>query len=274
MTSDLSAYAALAAKLPLMTAEDNLLIGKDDFPFPLDALTPFDGMVLDTARIRHLHWAGEGDLPFEVIDRVRGFDGFAMPEGYRRFGLWLLHLLFSGREWAGLELTHPKSRAATFYAHIQHPAEYLAGLRIGQRATYSGYDYWPQEVTRHAFAGSAMTPVQRLDHENDRPFFTFGWSQKNIQHQWNYAKADQIIFDATPPGIAALAALMIDMAHPSLGRDEVNIEAPVIGYAATQPRSIEARFWLPGSFAFPEDKLDDLWLAPFPAAAPAGAVAS
>lgn len=56
---------------------------------------------------------------------------------------------------------------------------------------------------------------------------------------------------------------MFDMAHPTLCRDEVNMEPPHIGFARTRPRSIEARFRLPGAFAFYAESLNDLSFPPF-----------
>ena len=262
MTDDLSAYAALSARLPALTSDDEVLIAPGDFAMPLTDHSRFDGLVFDTSFMREINWAGDDDLPFEINERSLGFDAYALPEGYRRFGLWLLHLLFSGRAWAGLTLTHPKSRARSFYVHLQRPAHPAFGLQISQPETYSGYLYAPQEVWRHPFADHDMSPVHRITPE-DRPFFAFGWTQPALRHSWNVSQADQIIYQATPTGIAAMAALLIDMAHPTLGRDEINLEPPLIGFAATQPRSLEARFWLPGSICFPEDSLDQLYMPPF-----------
>jgi len=108
-----------------------------------------------------------------------------------------------------------------------------------------------------------MAPVERLYSEEDRPFFAYGWSNHADRMQWDVSKADQIIFEGTPDAIGAMASLMLDFAHPGQGQDEINMEPPVIGFAATQPRSLEARFWLPGSLGFPEDSLDDVYMVPF-----------
>lgn len=260
--SDLSAYAALAEQLSTMTADDELTIRPGDFPDVLDAQTPFQGLVIDTSFVRSISWPGDADQPFEIIDRSTGFEAFSLPDGYRRIGLWLLHVLFSGRNWAGLELTHPVSRARHFYLNVLRPAASPFGLQRDGADRFSGYVYCPQEVWRHPFADTDMTPVHRIDH-HDRPLFAFGWDDPQAGYRGDIPKADQIIVEATPPGIAALAALLIDMAHPTLGRDEINMEPPMIGFAATQPRSIEARFWLPGGIAFWGDDLDRLDLPPF-----------
>ena len=259
--TDLSAYAALSKRVAPLTSDDDLTLSVSDFPAELPDHTPFDGLVLDPGYARNLGWAGEDDLPFGIVDRIRGFEAYAEPEGFRRIGLWLMHLLLSGRDWAGLTLTHPTNRIATFYAHIQHPLPRDHNLKPDGRLRYKSYEYWPQEVWRHPFADATMSPVHRVE-EQDRPFFAYGWSSDDFADQGDVSKVDQIIFEATPEGIAAMACVLMDMAHPDLGRDEINIEAPHIGFAATQPRSIEARFWLPNSFAFNCDTLDALVLPP------------
>ena len=261
--TDLSAYDTLAAKVAALKLDHDITITPGDMPGTLAEVTPFDGLVIDTSFVRTIGWAGEGEAPFEIVDRSPGFQGFALPEGYRRLGLWLLHYLFSGRDWVGLHLTHPKSRAAHLYVRAVHPVERV-GLRTDGPPKATAYEHWPQEVWRHPFASRDMTPVVRLEDEADRPFFAFGWSRDALKEQFDQRKADQIIFEATPTGIAAMAAVLLDMAHPDYGRDEINFEPPVVGFAATQPRSIEARFWLPGSIGFYEDTLDDLFLPPWP----------
>lgn len=259
--TELNDYASLSERVAALTAADDLLITPADFPGALADHTSFGGLIIDTSYARSLGWTDEGDAPFEVVDRSLGFEAFAMPEGFRRLGLWLMHLLFSGREWAGLTLTHPTSRAETLYARIQRPAPRNFKLQSSAPITFASYEHWPQEVCRHPFAGPEMAPVHRVD-EEDRPFFAFGWSLDANVCQWDVTKVDQIIIEATPEGIAALAGLLMDMADPTLGRNEVNMEPPLVGFDATQHRSIEARFWLPNSFAFYCDTLDELKLPP------------
>ncbi|WP_224816267.1 hypothetical protein [Hasllibacter sp. MH4015] len=263
--TDLSVYAPLSEKVAALGPDDDLTFRPADFPDALADLTEFGGMVIDTAFLRSMGWAGDSagnDLPFEVIGVSHGFEVYAEAEGMRRFGLWLMHLLLSGREWAGLTLTHPTSRARTFYTRIDHPMPRDHKLFGQKPQQFTGYEYWPQEVWRHPFADRAMAPVHRVDPQ-DRPFFAYGWGAADAHHvDFDPAAADQIIFEATPEGVAAMACLMMDMAHPTLGRDEVDMESPIVGFAATQHRSLEARFWLPNSFAFYCDTLDDLTLPP------------
>ena len=227
----------------------------------LPEIQPFDGLIVDTNFTRHLGWAGEGARPFEVIDKVDGFMTYAMDDGYRRLGLWLLHLVLSGRDWAGLELIHPKSRVSWLYAEILSPLASVYGLQQSMRS--DAYRYGPQEVWRHPFAGPDMTRVPRVE-PADRPRFAYGWSQPDPTCQHDRRAADQLILQATAHGMAALGALLVDFPHAVLGAEEIDIEVPDIGFAATQPRSIEARFWRQGSIGFPEESLDAVHIAPWP----------
>jgi len=135
--------------------------------------------------------------------------------------------------------------------------------KLGQTApiTFASYEYGPQEVWRHPFADAAMAPVHRVE-ELDRPFFALGWSKDADRMQFDTAKADQLILEATPEGIAAMACVLMDMAHPTLGRDEINMEPPLVGFAGTQPRSLEARFWLPGAICFAAEDVASVKIPP------------
>lgn len=263
--TDLTSYAPLSEKVAALGADDDLTFTQADFPDTLPDHMTFGGLVLDPGFARSMSLIGDDDEPFEIVDQVDGFEAYAEPDGFRQLGIWLIHLLLSGRSWAGVQLTHPTTRITHFYAHALRPVPRDRGLMVAAPQAYQSYEYWPQEVYRHPFADADMSPIHRTE-EQDRPFFAYGWSdaQKRTEHDPDHA--DQLIFQATPEGIAAMACVLMDMAHPTLGRDEINIEAPGIGFAATQPRSIEGRFWLPNSFAFNCDTLDQLQLPPTRAA--------
>ena len=171
----------------------------EDFPPELPDHLDFDGLVIDTGFRRQIEWIGGDSAPFTIRDRTFGFDGYAMPEGYRLFGLWLLHLLFSGRDWAGLNLTHERSLTKSFYASVERPGPSLSGLRIASHTRYSGYHHTPQQVSRHPFADPEISSPQRLDGPEDRPLFVFGWSETGQDRRWDIASADQLILAAPRP---------------------------------------------------------------------------
>lgn len=259
--TDLSAYASLSEKAAALIADDDLIFTPADFPEILPDHRVFDGFAVDTGFNRSTGWAGEGDMPFEIVEQSPGFNAVADPEGYRRIGLWLMHLLLSDREWAGLTLTHPESHVQAFYVRIARPV--LRDPKLVQTApiTFASYEYWPQEVWRHPFADATMASVHRVE-KQDRPFFALGWSNDADRISYDRAKADQLILEATPEGIAAMACVLMDMAHPTLGREEINMEPPLIGFAGTQHRSLEARFWLPDAICFAAESVATVKILP------------
>ena len=262
--TDLAAYAPIAARVADLAEDEELLIAATAFADPLPAVQPFREMILDTAFRRFIGAPGPGeDRPFELLDQTQGFELYIEAEPLRRLGLWLLHLLFSGRDWAGLDLSHPVSRAKWLYVEIIETGPADSFLSVAEPPRFTSYEHWPQEVRRHAFAEAAMAGAVRVAPE-DRPRFAFGWSDPDWNAAWSPRTADQIIWQLTPRGLCALASLFFDMGHPILGLTEVDMEPPIVGFAATHPRSIEARFWLPGSMGFYADSLDGIRLPPWP----------
>lgn len=260
----LEAYAPLSQRVAALGEDDDLLIEASAFG-DLPEIMPFRDIILDNTYTRSLGWAGPGeDRPYEISDRTVGFIAYVEPEGLRRIGLWMLHLLFSGQDWAGLELTHPTSRIRHLYVELERPLP-SPFLKTEGHPRYTAYEHWPQQVRRHPFAEIGMSGVERVAPQ-DRPLFAFGWSDRKTAVSPRVTDADQLIIALTPAGLCAMASLFFDIGHKTLGHDEVDMEPPVVGFAATQPRSIEARFWMPGSLGFYADTLDAITLPPVPEA--------
>lgn len=260
----LEVFADLSAQLAKLEEDRELCIAASDLPTPLAEITAFRDIIIDTDFRRFIGSAGQGeDRPYEMMDRTTGFMAYIEAEPLRRLGLWLLHLLFSDREWAGLELTHPTSRARWLYVQVERPHPPQGFLRGEGGIRYTSYEHWSRPVHRHPFTDLPMSGVDRVA-PHDRPHFSLGWSKPDMNWTLPVRDADQIIWDLTPDGLCALASLFFDMSHPTLGLNEVSMEPPFVGFAATQPRSIEARFWMPGSIGFYADTLDGIRLSPWP----------
>ncbi|MBY6203053.1 hypothetical protein KUV65_16900 [Maritalea mobilis] len=257
MTTDLSAYADLSERLATVPADGEMRLTPERFPSGLAEQSPFDGLVLHRPTRRLVSWAGEPDMPFEIIDQSLGHDWFALPEGYRRVALWMLHLLFSGRDWAGLRLTHGNAQIDMLWVLIERPVPRKPFLDLAAPAAYAACTYIPQEVARHPFADGAMSGGERVAPE-DRPMFRFGWSDEAARGRADLSEADQVILSLSPEGLVALAELLLDFARADNRQDEITLEPPNLGFAGTRPLSLEARFWLPGSFAFQAEALDGL----------------
>ncbi len=261
--TDLKEYAPLSDRVAALGEDGDLLIEASAFG-DLAEITPFRDIIIDNGYRRSIGWAGPGeDRPYEISDRTVGVITYAEPEALRRIGLWMLHLLFSGRAWGGLELTHPTSRVKHLYVEIEQPEPVPYFLKTEGKLRYTAYEHWPKEVRRHPFAEIGMSGVHRVEPE-DRPLFAFGWSERQSAMEPKVTKADQLIIALSPAGLCAMASLFFDIGHKTLGHNEVDMEPPIVGFAATQPRSIEARFWMPGSLGFYADSLDGITLPPVP----------
>ena len=106
-------YPALTAPLASLALDDCRVLLPADFSADLAPMTDFSALVLNKFGGRTICWAEGGDLPFEVEHFVPSHDWFAQAAGYAQIGLWLFHLLFLGRAWAGLRLTHARSTVPT-----------------------------------------------------------------------------------------------------------------------------------------------------------------
>ncbi len=256
--TNLSAYAPLSERVAALGEEDDLALTPGLFPGELAEAEALGNLVIRGPGRRFLSDSSLPDLPFEVTDMSLGHDWYAEAETYRRIGLWLFHLLFSGRDFAGLTLGHPDSRFAELWVLLTRPDLPRSGLlHASGPLRYERYDYVPTPVVRHPFCAPPMGEPERLDPE-DRPMFRLGWSVPGERYTGRTESADQVILSVTPEGLCALAGLFLDFAAPRNDVVEINMEPPFVGFAATQPLSLEARFWLPGSFGFYADTLDQM----------------
>ena len=257
MSTNLDLYTNLSLELAkLQLGDGGRVLQASDFPEQLAERAAFNDLVINRPMKR---WIGGNDTyqePFEILDLSLGHDWYAEAEGYRKIGLWMFHLLFSSRRYAGLELVHPQTKISTLWVAVEPMLYEYSLLRFDTsqpRAT--SYEYYPSQPVRHPFADT-----NRIYNEADRPMFRFGWSDQTLRYQGNPHNADQIILSMTPVGLAELAGLLLDFSHPGSPLDEINLEPPFVGFAGTRPLSLEARFWLPGSLGFYCDRLDQLTL--------------
>lgn len=251
-------YGKFCAALAKLDPEEEFTFEAAQFPGELADLTRCERLVVDRPHLV-TRGGGDGDRPFEMLQHGLSQDYYSDGDGYRWLGVWLLHLLFSGRDWAGLELGHAESRVAQLWVSIEGPP-LQRGLKQAQDVCFSGFEYIGAEVSRHAFADMPMGDG-RLDPQ-DRPRFMLGWSDQAARLSGRPEEADQVIWSLSPNGLAALAELFFDFAIAGQEQKEINIEAPHMGFAGAKSLSVEARFWLPGSFGFAQESLEALRLPP------------
>lgn len=246
--SDLAAYGPLADRLTSVGQDEKFRFEPEMFPDKLAETTQVSNFVIRRPW-RILSGQAGPNWPFELIQDYFGFDGFAEAATYRCLGLWLMHLVFSGRDFAGLALTHPDSNVSEFWVGVEHKDRMHGWLRT-ERPRVLSYEFWPETPARHAF----------LDERADelRPLFGFGYTDSQRRIAPDPACADQVIMQASPDGVAEMAALLMSFGMPWSEEDEVNLEPPHVGFGSTRPHSIKARFWLPRTIAFYADSLEDM----------------
>ncbi|MCE8025633.1 hypothetical protein [Billgrantia aerodenitrificans] len=252
-----NAYTALLDMLKCPPTKDSYRFEPSQFSASLANQVDFDGLLLDPFRQRSLGFAGaageDDESPFEILLNYPSVEWYGLPESWQKMGLWLLHLLFSGREWAGLNLTHPRNSLKQLYVicdRMVHHRHYF--LKTEAPPRYISFKYSPKEVDRHPLSHDS-----RALEEIDFPGFYFGWSDQEARHRRRRAEADQLIVATTPEGLCELASLLLDFGREDQSQGEINLKAPVLAHG-----SVEARFWRPGSFAFPEESLDHVYIRP------------
>ena len=258
-TDNLELYGTLSSELARAGLADTArVLTLADFPSQFTDRVPFDGLVIYRPTRR---WIGDANFlstPFEIQDLSLGHDWYAEAEGYRRIGLWMFHLLFSGKQFGGLELRHEQSRITNLWVSVEQKRPDDGFLKFDTVPQPVSYKYYPAECVRHPFAKHDRPHLN----ECDLPMFRFGWSDQTLRYQGNPDTADEIILSLTAHGLAEFATLLLDFALPGSELNEINIEPPFVGIAGTRPLSLEARLWLPGSFGFYCNSLSELVLSP------------
>ena len=206
------------------------------------------------------HYDGffEANEPFEICNAIEKLDVLAYKSTYQNMGVLLLQFLFSERNYFTIKLTHPNSEIKTLYIYVnrQSPKDFF--LEIEQPVIYKSFEYWPSDVTKFAFSQPPFS--DRIIPKKSLPLFSYAWSnERDYNTPLRNAKADQLILKLDVTGLCALASLWIDMGRDKNKIDEVCLEHPHLGFGGIAPTSLEVCFWLPGSIAFYNDDLDELY---------------
>jgi hypothetical protein len=233
--------------LPKAGKDARLRFEPKSFTLPLAAETLFDALVINPNGLFNSSDADPRNAPFEITYRHPVVDLYAPPEGWQWVGLWLLHFLFSDRDWAGLRLTHPRNRQMThLYVCCERVGSRLYGLKAAAPLGYSAYTYWPHQVNRNLLAN--------LERKSDWPGIYFSWSDEEARRNRWRSQVDQLVVRTTPEGLCILASVLLDFGRNDNDQNEIDVESHLVDRA-----SIAARFWLPGSFGFRETTLDELY---------------
>ena len=198
------------------------------------------------------------DLPFELCNAIEGLDFFAYKSTYQRLGVLLCQFLFSDRNYFTLQLPHSTSEIKTLFVFVERQESSDFFLETEQTETYKSYEYWPSEVDKFEFSKPPFS--DRIVTNKSLPKFNYAWSNEQDSYSsQRISKADQLVLRLNISGLCELGSLWIDLGRDKNKIDKVCLENPHLGFGGVAPTSLEACFWLPGSIAFYNDDLDELY---------------
>lgn len=233
---------------------ESLDLLRTDFGEPAPVVTFPDLLV--AKRKRNIGFTGDEALPFEITHQVDAVDFYGYKSSYEALGLYLFQLLFSGKNYIHLKLTREQSKITNVFLYIDRTLAKDSFLKTEALAIRS-YGYYREQLEKFPLSGPGFS--DRTLAPEDCPVFLFGWSDAQKRYLEDHVQyADQLIIGLTVDGLCALATILLDMAAEENDRDEVCLEHPDLGFGGTGKNSLEARFWLPHSFGFYGDSLDDL----------------
>jgi len=206
---------------------------------------------------RAVGYAGGENLPFEIFDRINAVEFYAYKFTYTLLGVLLFELLFQNEtNYIEIQLPLANSEIKQFYIYLdrknRHPTHQL---QIQQKETYSHFHYFAQEVDKFPLASFTKREIIA----DALPYFGLGCSNFHDSYAKNWIdKADQVILTLTVTSLIQMAELFLDIGLNKNKQSEICLETPLFGCGGVNERSIEARFWLPNSFGFYTEKIEDL----------------
>ncbi|MET3602085.1 hypothetical protein [Martelella mangrovi] len=216
----------------------------------------FPQLVLD--RSFHFFSLIEDDLPVEVTQRRPVANWYAERDGYIALGIQLIAFVLSDIACLTIRLSHRESRIRNIYFYKRPPMR-VSPLLTHEPVRFTSYLYIPESIERHSFYSSDV--AQSELHDKELLATGFSWSNQ-VQNHEQTATPDSLVIATTPQRLADLGALLIDFGRDETEADEITMESALDGAGGVAHGSVEQRFWLPGSMAFPEPSLDALSLPP------------
>jgi hypothetical protein len=159
---------------------------------------------------------------------------------YRQLALLILAVVFHPQPVeVHLALTHPASAIRHLIVRYAQP----------EPETHSGYltrpyalSYWPEATSKHPWADT------RSDRE-ELPCFWLTNREESIGRPEEWERRDTIVGFGTDRASVRLAELLLNASRPDNPVVEYELESEA-GFGGVGRWSAEARFWLPGSYAW------------------------
>lgn len=190
------------------------------------------------------------ELPFEINSYTQSIDCYAYKQTYIRLGLLLFEFLFSDKPYLELHIPHEKSNIRQFFVYLNRTNTHNPFLKVEQLESYSAYDYWSQEIEKFPFTNLESKYL---------PCFYLGCSDQQFQFsEQRVAKSDQLIMVVSAESLINCAELFLSIGNEQNTQTEICLENPLYGFGGVQEKSMDIRFWLPNSFGFYTDDINDL----------------
>ena len=215
--------------------------------------------ILFRKKNRSISYTTLEDLPFEMNYTINAFDCFAYKETYTLLGVLFLELLFSSQSFLELKIQHQKSEFKQLFIYIDREDGELFRdfLEIENKETYKSFEYYSQKVDK--FALSQFPQNTRTVSKDNLATFLFGCSDRKYNYSKEFVeKSDQLIISTKITGLIQLSELLLDIGRLKNPLNEICLENPIYGFGGVSNQSVDVTFWLPNSFAFYTEKIEDL----------------
>lgn len=229
---------------------------KADFP-DFSGKETFDQLVIYDGGHRNVSFCLDDQLPVEVIHNNPRAEFLGYKESFLQLGINLVGMVLHQKKVLEISLTHPKSKISKLFMYAEEQIPIQSNfVKYSYQLDIEKFNFFPQEVSRIPFASYSKRAI--LDEH--RPGFHYAWADQEENHKQT-TPPDYVVIQAPVEGLLALAELFMDFGRNENKVDEINLETSLYGgMEGSRLGSIETRFWLPGSFLFPEDHLDDIYV--------------
>lgn len=185
---------------------------------------------------------------YEPSYRVDMLEWYARKELFSSIGLAIFACTFEQKV-LEISLTHEESDVSTIVIDGSDICR-LSGF-MDSRFTLESFEYWPGEITKHPWwPDSASNPP------HDLPWVCLTNQDDFVVTEEQWKARDLLRGFGSIRGSLRLAELLLDFGRPSNQRLEVVLEGEA-GFRGVASQSAECTFWLPGSFGWRVDSLDN-----------------
>lgn len=248
---------ALMTKLQDWKAEDDaheFLFTRDEWHLSAEELV-VQHMALD--RSFHFYSLYDDGLPVEISQRRPVANWYAGRDGYLELGIRLISLVLSDITCLTINLEHEESRIKQVHFCKRAPIHASPQLTY-EPVRFRSYLYIPQSIERYDFACSDATQSELIN--QNLLVSSLIWTDQTQRYEQT-SMPDGLFISATPQRMADLGAFLIDFGRKENEVDEYAMESALDGAGGVSHGSVEQKFWLPGSLAFPQTGMDTLSLS-------------